>query len=89
MEYLNIEVDATPTPLILHHIAYGYDSHGADWLALNPDVGYLIGWKLANDGLFRWVDNEEQVMVESVWWVDGLFEQAPPHLSLGCYKIAV
>ena len=81
MEYLNIEVNAIPKPLILHHTAYGYDSHGADWLALNPDVGYLIGWKLANDGLFRWVDNEEQVMVESVWWVDGLFEQSPPHLN--------
>ena len=81
MEYLNIEVNAIPTPLILHHIAYGYDSHGADWLALNPNVGYLMRWKLANDGLFRWVDNEEQVMVESVWWVDGLFEQSPPHLN--------
>nr|QNO43656.1 hypothetical protein MOOKMAHM_00025 [Methanosarcinales archaeon ANME-2c ERB4]QNO45114.1 hypothetical protein AGMAKMMB_00001 [Methanosarcinales archaeon ANME-2c ERB4]QNO50360.1 hypothetical protein BOLHPIDD_00001 [Methanosarcinales archaeon ANME-2c ERB4] len=81
MEYLNIEVDVIQTPLILHHIAYGYDSHGADWLALNPAVCYLIGWKLANDGLFRWVDNEERVMVESVWWVDGLFEQSPPHLN--------
>jgi len=81
MEYLDIGVDATPTPLILHHIAYGYDSCGADWLALNPYVGYLVGWKLANDGLFRWVDDEEQVMVESIWWVDGLFEQSPPHLN--------
>ncbi len=81
VEYLDIEVDAIPTPLILHHTAYGYDSHGTDWLALNPAVGYLIGWKLANDGLFRWVDDEEQVMVESVWWVDGLVEQSPPHLN--------
>ena len=81
VEYLDIEVNAIPTPLILHHTAYGYDSHGADWLALNPDVGYLIGWKLVNDGLFRWVDDEEQVMVESIWWMDGLFERSPPDLN--------
>jgi len=72
MEYLNIEVNAIPKPLILNHTACGYDSHGTDWLALNPDIGYLIGWKLANDGLFRWVDNEEHVMVESIWWMVSL-----------------
>ena len=29
-------------------------------------------------GLFRWVDGEGKIMVESIWWRDGLLDQFKP-----------
>ena len=74
-------VDMENLPLILRHTAYGFDSPGVNWLALNPSVGYRLGWTISEDGLCKWVNDKDQVMVESIWWVDGLFEQSPPHLD--------
>lgn len=79
-EYPNLQVNAVPMPLIFRHTAYGYDSPGENWLALNPAVGRRLGWNLAEDSLnlFRWVNDEGQTMVESVWWADGFVGQSPP-----------
>ena len=78
-EYPMLSVDAHPTPLIVRHVSYGYDSPGAEWIALNPVIGRQLGWRVAEDGLFRWIDPEGHIMVESVWWTDGLQEQADIH----------
>jgi hypothetical protein len=59
-------------------MAYGICSPGGNWLALNPAVGYLFGWKLAEDGLLRWINDKGETMVESIWWRDGCIEQSPP-----------
>jgi hypothetical protein len=48
---------------------------------LNPTIGSRLGWSVAGDGLFRWVNNAGQTMVESIWWTDGLVGQAPPHFD--------
>jgi hypothetical protein len=73
---------ATATPLlVVRHSDYGYDSPGKNWLALNPTIGSRLGWSVAEDGLFRWVNNAGQIMVESIWWTDGLVGQAPPHFD--------
>lgn len=42
-----------------------------DWLAIHPDIPLSLGWRLATDGLFRWVDAEGAIMVESIRWQDG------------------
>ncbi len=41
------------------------------WLAFNPLVARALGWTLDDSGLFRWVDAEGRVMVDSVRWQDG------------------
>ncbi len=43
----------------------------ADFLALNPQIGFALNWEVADEGLFRWVDSAGKVMTESVWWQDG------------------
>ena len=80
-EYPTIELDESILPIIIHHTSYGYDFPGSDWLALNPSIGSKLGWYLSDNGLFRWLDDKGEIMVESVWWKDGLIDQAPPHLD--------
>lgn len=70
-EYGHLRAREGLTPLVLRHAAYGYDSPGADWLALNPVIGWQLGWYYSEDGLFRWVDANGNIMAESVWWKDG------------------
>jgi hypothetical protein len=61
-------------PVVVRNQWLGSDTDGTDWIALNPLIAYEIGWKLAADGLFRWVDDIGEVMVETVWWKDGRVE---------------
>lgn len=44
------------------------------FLALNPHVGFEMGWTPAMDGLFRWVDRSGATVVESVRWASGNVE---------------
>jgi AAA domain len=78
-EYPFLCADPATPPLIFRHTAYVYDSPGQNWLALNPTIGSHLGWSLADDGLFRWINNAGQTMVESIWWIDGLDRQSSPH----------
>ncbi len=57
--------------LVLRHTADWVDSPGGNWLALNPAIAIRLGWSIAEDGIFRWVDDQGRVMVESIWWMDG------------------
>ena len=57
--------------LVLRHTADWVDSPGGNWLALNPAIAIRLGWSIAEDGIFRWVDDQGHVMVESAWWMDG------------------
>jgi hypothetical protein len=50
----------------------------SNWIALNPFLGRRLGWKLSDDGLFRWEDDAGHTMVESLWWRDGWVEVQPP-----------
>jgi len=72
------EVEKSP---VIRHDAYSYDSPGVHWLALNPCAGRQCGWKISNTDHFRWIDDNEGTMVESIWWVDGLVDQSPPHFE--------
>jgi hypothetical protein len=80
-EYPLLYADSVAPPLIFRHTAYAYESPGTNWLSLNPTIGSHLGWSLAEDGLFRWINNAGQTMIESSWWADGLVGQSPPHFD--------
>ena len=70
-EYPSLHDDSEISGLALRHTADWVDSPGGKWLALNPAVGFRLGWSIAGDGIFKWVDDQGHVMVESIWWMDG------------------
>jgi hypothetical protein len=41
------------------------------YVALNPRIGHTLGWRLADEGLFRWTDSAGRTMAESVTWAEG------------------
>ena len=71
-EYETLSTSSNFHPLLIRNSAHGYYSPGADWIAFNPVIARNIGWSLATDGMFKWVDSDSLTMVESIWWVDGL-----------------
>ena len=77
-EYPNLYgVDQFPALVIYGHsrqVAIG----GTEWLAFNPAFATSLGWSLSEGGLFRWVDADEKIMVESIWWQDGPMDRQPP-----------
>lgn len=66
----------------LSMVVYGQPKQVAigctDWLAFNPACAVQLGWTPADDGLFRWVDGEGNIMAESIWWQDGPVKRRPP-----------
>jgi hypothetical protein len=80
-DYFDLLVEQVPVPLIILNESRGYDSPGENWLAFNPMIARQMGWNLAEDGWFRWVNKEGQTMVESIWWSDGFVGQHPPHFG--------
>jgi hypothetical protein len=63
---------------VLEHNGWGYDTPGDGWLALDPGLASCLGWQPRHDRLLAWEHNG-QIMVETVWWADGLFEQSMPY----------
>lgn len=57
--------------LVVQQTFRWFDTPGATWLALNPTVGVALGWHLVDEGVFRWLDGEGELMAESLWWRDG------------------
>ena len=52
------------------HWAYGYDTPGEGWLALNPHLGRSMQWERSENGFLAW-EKDGQLMVETIWWNDG------------------
>jgi hypothetical protein len=42
-----------------------------DWLALNPELGFAMGWTQDADSLFGWRDEKGDLVVESMHWQIG------------------
>ena len=84
-DYASLNETTYDGPLILRHTGEGYDSPGANWLAINPVLAHHLGWHVSEDGWFRWVDAQHQTMVESVWWTDGIGNLAMS--SRGSYEV--
>jgi hypothetical protein len=81
LEYPELQTEKIDHSIILRNNPTVYDSPGGEWLALNPKVGYSLGWSISEEGFFRWVNDEGKIMVESIWWMDGNIDQAPPHFD--------
>lgn len=79
-EYASIRIGSGWIPIVIHNNAYKCDTLAANWLALNPTIGESFGWRFVKDGLFRWVDEEVNLMAETIWWSDGLLQQGSLHL---------
>ena len=58
-------------PLIVENDGSSFHQYQSDWLAFDPRVAVSLGWTpdLGQPG--RWRDTKGNVMVESVWWIDG------------------
>ncbi|NOY73917.1 MAG: hypothetical protein GXP14_16375 [Gammaproteobacteria bacterium] len=82
-DYPNIEGIREPSLVIYGSPAY-VDLGGTKWLALNPAIGFSLGWSISSDGLFRWVDSSGELMVESIFWKDGPVGRQPPKMDDVC-----
>jgi hypothetical protein len=71
--------------LVIAHNGYNYQMEKANWLALNPRVGFDLGWKPVDKGLFSWKDKNDNLVVESIYWQDGNFDFNNPyeHVEVG------
>lgn len=75
-EYLEYECETDL--LVVVQTGERFDTPCKRWLAFNPEVARQMDWIPSSTGLFRWVDNQGRMMVESIWWQDGFPEQRPP-----------
>jgi len=41
------------------------------WLAVHPKIARKLKWVRGDSGLFRYIDSEKAVMVETIWWRQG------------------
>lgn len=71
---------------VCYSVIYGHSRHvaigGTKWLAFNPAFATSLGWSLSDEGLFRWVNAEGQIMAESLWWQDGPMDRQPPRSNV-------
>lgn len=67
-----------PYSIIVRNFTFRFETPGGKWLAINPALAEHLGWRPAPDGLFRWLDADDNVVAESVWWQDGFAQQRPP-----------
>jgi len=65
--------------LIIHNRPRFNDIKGQEWICINPKIPLKLGWHLSNEGLFRWKNNEGDIMVETIWWVDGEISMRDVH----------
>ena len=84
-EYQEASVEPAEVSLALLNAPISIDSPGADWLAIDPLIASEMGWTQASTGLFRWIGPNGRIMVESIWWTNGL----PTLRTLGSDKEAV
>lgn len=52
-------------------VAGGSSFAHSRFLAFNPMLGLHMGWIVAREGLFRWIDAKGRTMVETVAWAEG------------------
>lgn len=60
--------------LVIAHQGYRYQMEKANWLGINPQVGFDMGWQPMKENWFSWKDKNNQLVVESIYWQDGNFD---------------
>lgn len=81
--------DSDDGALVVRQLGTGINA--PDWIALNPGVGKALGWTPTSEGFMRWIDDQGSVMVETLWWRDGLVEHQPRgdgYAAEGCLVVA-
>ena len=79
------EISATDEPSLVIYGTGSYIDHGGlEWLALNPSIGFSLGWSLSPEGIFRWIDENGEIMIESIYWKDGPISRQPPKMDDIC-----
>ena len=79
------QITATNEPSLVIYGTSSYIDHGGvEWLALNPSIGFSLGWSVSNEGAFRWVNEKGDIMVESIYWKDGPISRQPPKMDDIC-----
>lgn len=68
--------------LVIGNRGNEFETPGDSWLALNPALGDSLGWYLRSDGWFRWVNPDEEIVAESIWWRDGPINSGDTHLRV-------
>ena len=67
--------------LVVRHRPYLHYPLKSWWLAFNPALARQLGWQPAPDHLFGWQDQANNLLVKSVYWVNGNIEMSPPRLA--------
>ncbi len=65
--------------LILYNKVFFSENEGVNWIAFNPKLARQLKWKKSENGLCRWVNDNNETMVETIWWTDGFFKTAGFH----------
>jgi hypothetical protein len=63
LNYQNIEADG----LCFYNFKLAINKK-VNWLAFNPQIALLMELELSKEGVFRWVDKDNNTIVESVFW---------------------
>ncbi len=58
-------------PLIIKNDGSSFQQYQSDWLAFDPRVAASLGWMRDLSQPGRWRDTKGNMMVKSVWWIDG------------------
>lgn len=65
--------------LIVAHNGFDYQMGKANWIGLNPRIGFDLGWQPHDQGVFAWKNKTGQLVAESIFWQDGNPESANRH----------
>lgn len=79
--YHAVSVELEEFPAVVHW-AFGYETPGDGWLALNPSLGRFLDWEPSDKGFLAW-EQKSQLMVETIWWNDGLCHHSMPFYHKG------
>jgi len=77
-DYWN-RTDFSMTELVIANNGFTSQTEGAYWLGFNPRIGFEMGWQPSESGWFHWINKNNQVVVESIWWQDGAFDLFSHH----------
>jgi hypothetical protein len=69
-----------PCIIIIRTHRFDQFSINSNWIAINPTLARSLDWSPNPDKLFGWVDKENNLMVESIYWANGNTDMMPPKL---------
>ncbi|KKN24636.1 hypothetical protein LCGC14_0892890 [marine sediment metagenome] len=79
INYEDLIIKSDNRDIIIQNRPLWRDISSSDWIALNPLIAKKLKWKISEEGLFRWVNEEGLLMVETKKWVDGFFDHQGVH----------